>query len=163
MTDLPWRRHQQEPLPSLAPLECILIVNQKGSFRLASPAPNFTDLFPDFGSILWTYDFFCAEAFPMLSPGIVNDGLAVTTGLAHGLFVIFGHVPLESQRSTSLGRGGHSTFLILPLGGVLVYSRGSRSSLGDSGIGCFENYVPNVLKVSVDTCVRRVNCRALLI
>ena len=99
----------------------------------------------------------------MLLPDIVYDGLAVTAGLAQELFVIFGHVAPESPKSMLLSRGGHSTFLVPPFGGVLVYSPGPGSSLGDSGIGCFENHVPNVLRVSVDTSVRRVNCPALLI
>ena len=87
----------------------------------------------------------------MLLPGIVYDGLAVTAGLAQGLFVVFGHVLPEGPKSTPLGRGGHSTFLVPPLGGVLGYSPGPGSSLGDSGIGCFENHIPNVLTVSVNT------------
>ena len=99
----------------------------------------------------------------MLSPGIVYDVLTVTADLAQGLFVIFEHVPPESPKSMPLGRGGRSIFLVPPLGGVLVYSPGPGSSLRDSGIGCFENHVPNVLNVSFDTCVRRVNCPALLI
>ena len=81
------------------------------------------------GVILWAFDFFQVETFPVLTSSTVYDRLACVRGYAQSLFVLLRHVYLECPKSTTLGRGGIGTLFVPPFRRVLVHSSSSRSSL----------------------------------
>ena len=138
----------------------LLLLDQEGSFRLAGPATEFPDFFPDL-KVSSGPGIFSVQKRSQCSCLALSTTVWQLRLASSRASLLSSDIFCQKVRRARLG--GHSTFLVPPLGGMLVYSPGPGSSLGYIGIGCFENHVPNVLKVSVDTCIRRVNCIALVV